>query len=228
MLGAERKEENEALSYFFFCITDRWTSRQGQTKARTRQKQDRRQWGLSAAVNTVNAPTAKCGLKPGTFPVSPSIQACLSPHTAPPAPPMAPLPASLLLPSPLPAGVSHANLFSCLLQGRTQKGAGFGWLWPGSGEGGRSRRLRSPSKLENLPFTLISRVSDQYPPSPWAAGIRTGFLLSSFPDHSHTTSNEIKSRLPEPLSGPTSAHRLLVTWSYVTGEFRVPNFPSYY
>ena len=44
---------------------------------------DRRQWGLSAAMNTVNAPTAKCGLKPGTFPVSPGSQACLSPHTAP-------------------------------------------------------------------------------------------------------------------------------------------------
>ena len=45
---------------------------------------DRRQWGLSAAMNTAKAPTAKCGLKTGTFPVSPGSQACLSPHTAPP------------------------------------------------------------------------------------------------------------------------------------------------
>lgn len=43
MLGAEREEDNKAGVKLLFLLhhqpTDRWTSRQGQTEARTRQKQ---------------------------------------------------------------------------------------------------------------------------------------------------------------------------------------------
>ena len=124
---------------------------------------DRRQWGLSAAMNTAKAPTAKCGLKTGTFPVSPGSQACLSPHTAPP--PWLHSPTASSSP-PLCPRESPTPTFSAVFYKAEHKKELGSCDSDGVGRGGGSGRLRSPSKLENLPSTLISRVSNQYPPSP--------------------------------------------------------------
>lgn len=150
--------------------TDRWTSRQGQTKARTRQEQTGDNED-SALVNAVNAPTSERGFKPGPFLLCPGGQACLSPHSPPSlhSPITASSPPFRPLESPTP------TISAAFYKAQHEKGAGFRCL-----RGEIEKRLQNrksccypPPSLQESPINThphrdrqeSGRVSSCPPPS---------------------------------------------------------------